>query len=198
MGLFKKRSPEDKFWDWFVENEERIFGVRDGQEPVFKELVTAIREVNPEMTFEFGPVEGGKRSFILSADGLKEVVPAVEKLFSTAPELSNWAFVKYRQRRPLIDVQLGDINLRPSDVLVTIEEDGPKAGLSVYIKGYRGKMEQQKIGAAFLMLDNALGEYDMINRVGFIEFYPAEAPSDLVKHNIETLPTVFDNFFKRN
>ncbi|HDP80280.1 MAG TPA: hypothetical protein ENN21_05490 [Spirochaetes bacterium] len=199
MPLFgKKSTPEEKFWKWFMENDERLYGVREGQEPVIKELLVAIRKVHPDLTFEFGPVEAGNRSFTISAGGLKEVAPAVEKLYAAAPKLSHWTFYKYRQRRPLQDVRLGKVNLRPADVLVTIEEDGPKAGLGVYIKGYKGKSDQQKIGAAFLMLDEALGEYDVMMKVGFIEFYAAGTPTDLVMHNMETLPVVFDNFFQRN
>ena len=199
MAFFKKKlGPEEKFWNWFVENEERLFGIRDGQEPVFKELAAAIRKVHPDVTFEFGPIEGGIRSFAISADGLQEAAPEVEKLFAAAPKLSNWKFNKYRQRRPLHDVQLGEVNLRPSDVLVTLQEDGPRAGLGIYIKGYKGKSDKQKIGAAFIMLDNALGEYDVMTKVGFIEFFAAGTPTELVMHNMETLPVVFDNFFKRN
>jgi hypothetical protein len=199
MPLFgKKISPEERFWNWFTVNQERLYGVRDGQEPVFKELLAAIRKVHPDITFEFGPVEAGVRSFTISADGLKEAAPAVEKLYAAAPKMSNWKFLKYRQRRPIHDVQLGPVTLRPADVLVTIQEDGPKAGLGVYIKGYKGKSDQQKIGAAFLMLDNALGEYDVMMRVGFIDFFAAGTPTDLVMHNMETLPVVFDNFFNRN
>jgi hypothetical protein len=199
MPLFgKKISPEERFWNWFTVNQERLYGVRDGQEPVFKELLAAIRKVHPDITFEFGPVEAGVRSFTISADGLKEAAPAVEKLYAAAPKMSNWKFLKYRQRRPIHDVQLGPVTLRPADVLVTIQEDGPKAGLGVYIKGYKGKSDQQKIGAAFIMLDNALGEYDVMMRVGFIDFFAAGTPTDLVMHNMETLPVVFDNFFNRN
>ena len=88
MGIFdlfrKKESPDVAFWSWFATNEDRLFYFEKDQEKIFDELNGKLRAIHPSVTFEFGPVKQGKREFVISADGIREAFPFVERTFSSA------------------------------------------------------------------------------------------------------------------
>lgn len=79
--------PEDNFWKWFQQNEALLFDFERDREHIFDLLSSEIRRVHPSLTFEFGPKEGNRREFVISADGIRDAFPKVESLFSSAPPL---------------------------------------------------------------------------------------------------------------
>ena len=161
---------EKVFWDWFAKNEATLFAFERDQERIFDELAEQLNLVNPDLTFEFGPVSGGKREFVISAGGIKGAFPAVEALYETAPSLPRWIWVKFRPRRAEIsDLNYGDKTIRADDVHYMLAKDGDKIGIVLFIDGY-SKQEEGTFGQiGFLFLDEALGEYTVETKVGFIE-----------------------------
>ena len=200
LSLFSgcaKKSPEAQFWAWFEKNQDMLFHFERDQEHTFDKLNTAMSKVHPDLTFEFGPDENGKREFVISADGLKDAFPAVEALYASAPSLAKWTFIKFRPRRPAMTIQMGEVKLGPTDIEVAIEADGDKAGFTVFVKGYNESQSQQYKHVAFIMLDQAIGEYDMETKVGFIDVQSFEKKSQYKRHSLDNLPQIFDEFMKR-
>lgn len=191
------QSSEAGFWAWFEKNEAKLFEFERNQEVAFGKLKAEMAKVHPDLTFEFGPVEEGRREFVISADGLRDAFPAVESLHASAPHLSRWTFVKFRPRRLPMAVHLGYLQLEPSDVEVAVEADGDKAGFTVFVRGYNDARRKEFAQAAFLMLDQAIGEYDMETKVGFIEVKSFEQESSYQRHSLEKLSKMFDEFMKR-
>ena len=197
FGLFKiEATPEQEFWKWFQTNEASLFSFETNQEVVFDRLATQMKKIHEALTFEFGPVENGKREFVISADGIKDAFPAVERLYASAPKLDRWVFIKFRPRRTPMDVQYSGVKVKADDVYCTAEPDGGKAGITVFIRGYEAEQGKIYKGIAFLMLDQALGEYDVETKVGFIQVKPFSAESELEKKPIKELTKVFDDFWK--
>lgn len=192
-----KKSPEAQFWAWFEKNQEMLFYFERDQERVFDKLNAAMSKVRPDLTFEFGPDENGNREFVISADGLRDAFPAVESLYASAPSLPRWTFIKFRPRRSAMTIQMGQVKLQPTDVDVAVEADGDKAGITVFVKGYDESQSQQYEHAVFIMLDQAIGEYDMETKVGFIEVQPFEKGSQYKRYGLDILPQIFDEFMKR-
>jgi hypothetical protein len=197
FGLFKaSASPENEFWNWFEKNENRLFTFETDRDRVFDEIAGKMKNVHESVTFEFGPVVDGKREFVISADGIKDAFPAVEKLYESAPKLSRWKFIKFRPRRVPMDINYGGVKVKKADVFCTVEPDGNKAGVTVYIRGYQDRLKNQYTAIAFLMLDQALGEYDVETKVGFIEVHDFAKPSKLEKKPLADVTQVFDAFWK--
>lgn len=192
-----KKTPETQFWTWFEKNQDMLFHFERDQERTFDKLNAAMSKVHPDLTFEFGPDDGGKREFVISADGLKDAFPAVESLYSSAPSLPRWTFIKFRPRRSGVTIRVGDVKIERTDIEVAVEADGNRAGLTVFVKGYDESQAQQFQHAAFIMLDHAIGEYDMETKVGFIDVQPFERESQFKRHGLDALPQMFDEFTKR-
>lgn len=192
-----RSSREDEFWTWFQNNEDELFHFERDQERVFNKLITAMRKVHPDLVFEFGPIENNKREFVISAGGLKSAFPFVESLYSSAPNMARWNFTQFRPRRSPTEIKIFDIRISPDDLEVTIQADGEKAGITVYLRGLDKKREDQFLQAAFLLLDQAIGEYDMETKVGFIEIKPFEQTTKFQRLNLQSLQVVFDTFMTR-
>jgi len=195
IGLNARATPEEDFWKWFGDHEEQLFNFERDQTKVFDQLSQAMKKVSLELTFEFGPKRGdGKREFVISAGGLKSAFPKVESLFSSAPKLRQWIWVKFRPRRsPVNDVELNGKTIKAAEtrcVLVT-DSDPKKVGILVLLPGYRkDDLDYKQLG--YLLLDESLGEYDVEMRIGGID---SEYASD--SHPLSELAKNFDQFFAR-
>jgi hypothetical protein len=161
-------TPED-FWKWFQSNEDTLFNFEKNREQTFDKLGAEMHKLNPSLTFEFGPIEDGKREFVISADGIKEAFPQVEALYAAAPSLPRWKFLKFRPRRKPVDVNYEGISVRATSVTVQLVRNGQLADLTVFIPNYSEADRKAYMTIAFLLLDGALGEHDVETRVGQIK-----------------------------
>ena len=159
-----------------------------------------MNKVNPDLTFEFGPVDArGKREFVISAGGIKSAFPSVEYLYKSAPKLSRWHFIKYRPRRsPLNDIEYGGKTIKAANVQYNLYKDGDKLGIILFFADYSEKEKDVFGNIGYLLLDEALGEYDMETRVGFIEFHGHESKQYSNAKSLATLAENFDDYFKNN
>jgi hypothetical protein len=177
MKLFGRESAEERFWRWFLENSSRLFNFESDQEKVFDELRKALRRVHKGLTFEFGPVQDGSREFIVSADGIRDRFPGVLRLVKAAPSMPEWIVVPFRPPKSLegATITFGEHRLGPDDIWFAAEPDGERIGLTICIKGLTEDNQQALGGAAFILLDSALGEYAVEMQVGYIDLQPLPA-----------------------
>jgi len=186
-------TPED-FWKWFQSNEDRLFNFEKNREQTFDMLGAEMHKLNPSLTFEFGPIEDGKREFVISADGVKEAFPQVEALYAAAPSLPRWKFIRFRPRRKPMDVKYGGVSVRAASVTVQLVQNGQVADVTVFIPNY-SEADRKTFGAiAFLLLDGALGEYDVETRVGQINV-DATLKVQAQTSSLQDLPKAFDALF---
>lgn len=190
-------SKEAAFWRWFRINETRLFEFEKDQERIFDELQLQLQRIHSSLTFEFGPKQEGKREFVISADGIKEAFLAVIGLADAAPPLPRWKITKFRPRRGFQSpVILNGLRLSPEQLQFTIEPDGAKAGITLFIEGYSANEHLKYASVVYLMLDQALGEYDVETKIGFIELKSNSGASNLAKQPFSALPPTFDKFVK--
>ena len=191
-------SNEAAFWKWFAANEARLFTFEKDQEAIFDEIGAEMHRVNSDLTFEFGPVQKGKREFVISAGGIKSSFPAVEALHSSAPELTRWVWVKYRPRRSSInDLELNGKKIKSDKVTYFLAKDGDKVGIVLFVDGYSDEEKSTYRQMGYLFLDEALGEYAVETQVGFIEF---QAPNSIYfsqSRPLKELPAQFDEYWGR-
>jgi hypothetical protein len=194
----KASSSEDAFWKWFVKNEQGLFEFEADREKIFAELTRMMKQVNSDLTFEFGPVQDGKREFVVSAGGIKSAFPAVESLYDKAPSLPRWVWVKYRPRRlPLNDLSYGGKEIKADEVNYLLAKDGDKLGVVLFFDGYNDEHKKTFAQIGYLFLDEALGEYAVETQVGFIEFHGRDSEYFPQSHPLRELPAQFDEHFGR-
>jgi hypothetical protein len=184
-------TPQQEFWKWFGEHEDELIDLEADRERIFDRLSTQLKRIDPDLTFEFGP-RREEREFVVSAGGIKRAFPAVTALVAAAPKLQHWRFTAFRPRRtPLNIVEFRGKRIHPEHVQFSLLDDGSTAGVHLFIPGYRdGDADFKQIG--YLMLDEALGEYDVECKLGLVEMMPPESPTDGDRRPLSELPRRFD------
>ena len=167
----KDTSSATVFWGWFQAHEAELFDFERDQEAVFDRLTKAMGAVHKDLTFEFGPKENGCREFVISAGGLREAFPAVQSLYQARPKLQLFRVTAFRPRRDVINVvEFGGLRIDPSDVYYKFgkDSDPQKVGILLFLPDY-SSLDSRYGQTAYLFLDEALGEYDVEMKVGFIQ-----------------------------
>ena len=174
FSIFNKESKEEKFWNWFEKNQETYYSEIENleiREKIFNELSKNLKKINEDLVFEFSPIHENKiREFTISAEGIKDLFPVVEKLIEKAPKLKNWKFNAFRQRIPddEFEIQYGDLKIGYSDIYYRSEDDNGKLGIELNIRNFDGKGQTQN--AIYILLDGLIGEYDVTTKIGWIEW----------------------------
>lgn len=190
------------FWAWFVQNEERVFDFEKDQESIFRELHGKLRQVDDDLCFEFSNVIDGKREFVISAGEIRSAFPAVIELKEQAPSLQLFYVTAFRTRQPeILNVVINEIKVDSADVFVSIEKAERRHDVLVLIKGVDGASQERRRvleQAMFLMLDEALGEYDVATKLGVIELADLDLHEHLPKVPISKLASVVDQETTKN
>jgi hypothetical protein len=189
-------SKEQKFWAWFNQREEALFNFERDQERIFDELDEALSIVSPHLTFEFGSIENGVREFVISADGIKAEFATVEALAAAAPALPQWKVLKFRQRQtPILEMTFAGKAVKPEEVEFCLLSNGRELGVYLFFDAYSEKEADIWRHIGFLLLDQALGEYDVATKVGPIGIFQSSAHPHAMRYRLPELPKTFDARF---
>lgn len=190
------KTKEQQFWEWFEQEEDLLFNFDRDQDRAFGLLSTALASISPDLAFEFGPNKNGMRDFVISADGVKRAFPAVEALAAAAPALPRWNVVKFRPRRnPIMQLNFGGKTVDPANVEFSLLSNGRELGLYLFFDGYTQKEDAIWGQIGYLLLDEALGEFDVKTKVGPIQFFPSDFQPEVKRYPLSQLPEMFDARF---
>ncbi|EKD26073.1 MAG: hypothetical protein ACD_79C01379G0001 [uncultured bacterium] len=191
-------NKEKEFWEWFEKKSKIIFNFEQDKENIFNELSSKLNKIHSDLTFEIGPKNQFIRDFIISANGIADAFPAVIKLVNTAPKFDQWNIIPFRPRCSIENIiNIDDYSLCPDNVWFKIEPLNGKVGLSLFISGLNEKNEKAVNIASYILLDNALGEYDVEVKLGYIKRYPLPVnPSNKGLIPFRKFPEEVDIMFK--
>jgi hypothetical protein len=186
MNKSTQVSSEKRFWLWFTNHASEISAIQTGTEPILDQLEIALKQVHPSLTFEIGLKTNDQCELVLSANGAKIAFPAVKSLVATAPPLAGWIITAFRQpqERPY-KVQYEGFELSPDEIWFSMTPDGKLISLTLYIRGLTPGNENRAAGAAFILLDHVLGEYDVETKIGAIQRLPL--PNDPERQGLRPL-----------
>ena len=192
----RKKDPIALFWDWFLANSTAI--ERDARavtsstpasKLIIQDLGGRLAQVNPDMVHEIGVSSDGSVELVVSADGIRAAFPAVSALVGAAPRLPAFKFTAFRPRVGSMGLRMYGRDVGFEQVRFRSFPEGDRLGLDLFIDVEATADEIRGIG--FILLDMALGEYDVGTGVGSIEFQ-AGAPDDA--RPLENLAAEFDAF----
>lgn len=178
-----------EFWRAFLRTEEAMFG-GNGSAAELREL---IGRVHPDLEFDIGPLEAGRREIVISAGGIRDAFPAVEALARGAPPLTRWDVVTYRKRRAVNgNVTFQGLALSPENVRFEFSPGGPGEGIVLFMPAYTRQEHSRYLALALLMLDALLGEYDVELKLGSILIENLGPGRGARAMTLDHLPRVFD------
>ena len=157
LGWFKKKS----FWDWLAENTARVQSKRAATE-MATEITERFRRQYPGLFWEITANRVGAWGFTISADGDRAKFSDVERAAREAPEIPGWKVHAFRQRGSLdVKIRMGERILGVDDVWCSVEQIAGGVALTLWI----ADLDDVVAGAAVVLLDNVIGEYDAVMKV---------------------------------
>lgn len=180
MLIFFKRkgnskTPEEKFWHWFVENKGRVESFIDSDHTdysIYRKLTGEIQKYDRNLFPELTKNEDDKYVLIITPDGIKEGVEPTKNLAACCPVIDNWIIVKFRQPTDGIVLNFKGLEYPSTDIeiLAKIDHERDVVDISVFIRNMN-KDEVLYQSLAFLYLDHILGEFNSITKVGYMDFH---------------------------
>lgn len=163
---------ENEFWNWFqVRRSEIEKFIVSGQDDftIFNELTDKLRSYNDLVIAELTQDTENRNILILSCDGRRDGIEPVERLYKSAPTIDNWRIQKFRAPGHVTELNYQGLSIKPDDIMLKYNFDGAGYNIELFMKGYREKDDRYK-ALAFLYLDHLVGEYNVMTRIGQIEF----------------------------
>jgi hypothetical protein len=192
-------SKYDEFWKWFAAHESEIFHFERKREKVFDKLASRLCRVHPDLVFEFSSVSEGRREFVVSAGGIESVFPEVTALVRAAPAFPRWQVTAFRQRQDIPEIRCGNKALNRDAVFFDYIPAGDKIDLLLFMPGFAESSADGVTGLktiGYLLLDTAVGEYDVETKIAGIQFVDASAYPDRRRIPLRDLPQVVDKLPK--
>ena len=202
MVLFAQETDEQKFWKWFQKNESMIFHFEDKQEAIFDDISEHLAKYKEGMVFEVSQEDKGKREFIISADGLKELFPAVEALKAAAPKLEHWSIVAFRPRvndYARFKLDYAGKEFDPTNLWIYHRVEDGHFDLIVYHPEYTDEERNVFVSGTYILLDMALGEYDVVTGIRYIDHQKLpDSPQEVGLRPFSELRNIFDEYKANN
>lgn len=166
LKLFKKVDPIEVFWSWFYENKDRISKIQPPHDPMIQEIGKRLQKISPALCWE-----SSEDDFVVSADGIRAVFPLVEKVVAAEPRMPGWTVTAFRQPKDA-DLTMGGRTYDGNSVRIVVAKREGLTDVTVFLDGLNEENRDSMSGAGFLLLDCAIGEYDVATKLGAINFQP--------------------------
>ncbi|MBE8728109.1 hypothetical protein C4F50_24590 [Flavobacterium sp. KB82] len=195
-----KEQKIETFWNWFIENEKRFRNPEIDLDEVLQEILDNASAIEKELAFEIKPIKNGIISLTISADGVKQLIPTVQKMIEKSPKIKGWKFIAFRQKKDkklFTDIiYLSDqIELEPSKMqFLPIVENG-SLELIIYSTGINEENYNEIFYGGSLLLDNLVGEYKFMTQVDNYDFHnmPTKKEDLNQLRPLSELPAFIDN-----
>ncbi len=108
---------------------------------------------------------------VISCDGISASIEHVQNLAASAPNISNWSIRKFRHPMDPKILNYQGLELELDNLFVDFELDmeREKVDITYYIPNLDDEDKRYR-SLGFLYLDHVLGEFNVMTRVGYIDF----------------------------
>lgn len=183
-------SAISRFWAWFRENEAKLWAMPNADDPFWDTALGQLQLVDKGLRFEMSDPQGGRRDFVITAEGDRRLFPLVDSMVAAAPSLRRWTFT------PLKPAMGFDFTHRYEDVLydpkamwfLPLEraERPPDLGLRIGIPSLRELDRDAAEFAVTIILETGLGERERAADVQHVEV--VRKPNDPADEGYIELP----------
>ncbi len=169
-------TKEQQFWDWFKANEAKFFFLNqinddDEKERLLDDFLSHLHEYCDHLFFEVGGLPDEKQDLIITAEGNIDFFEKVEALVIKAPLLEYWNVIAFKPPVKGSIIEYNGIKLNSETMYFTSlgYDTSQKIGLRIYIDNYNSTKIKDFLTAAYLILDNILGEKSNAKDIGYVE-----------------------------
>jgi hypothetical protein len=168
MAWFRAGRIRD-FWRWCA---AQPLSEWPPDRALLDELGDRLHAIDDGLAFEMC-ARDGKVELAISADGDRDRLDLVREIVAAAPAMSI-RVVAFRQRSPAAPYQLrrpDGSQLGSDDIWFAFERDEQGLGLHLFIRDLPDDDDAGPLqSAVYLLLDNALGELDVVTQIAWINW----------------------------
>lgn len=190
--IFKKKDNKKEFWNWFLKNQSKLekFISSDNRDySIYNQLTKKLKNFNkllfPEITID----SDDNFVLIITPDGIADGISSTKEIVEAAPQIKGWKIKKFRQPSDKMKLNYSGIEFNYEDVKIwrDFDLDREKVDIAVLINNYDSE-DSRYMNLAFLYLDHILGEFNVLTRVGSIDFLGWDKLNDEIESiNLITL-----------
>jgi hypothetical protein len=171
-------SEGQTFWQWLALNTARIQAQdRNDFQGMADEIAAAFHHSYPDLFWEIDHLSQ-PWVFCVSADGDRGLFPAVIQAVRGAPTLPGWNVQAFRRRGSLtVAIRMSGHKLGYEDIWCSVAPQGKGVDIVLHIDGLGTPSNHVLEQAAFVLLDNAVGEYDAVMKIANLRCEPLLANS---------------------
>lgn len=186
-----------RFWTWFRANDAKLRATADADHPFWDTALAQLQLVHRGLRFEMSEAVRGRREFVITAAGDKQLFPLVDAMVAAAPSMEKWTIVALNPAKGFdFVIDFEGVKYDPKSIwfLPLDEEQHPpdpearwsignlfSGGFGIRF-GVPGLRDQDHDGAAFAatrILEAVLGERARAADVQYVEI--AGLPNDPAK-----------------
>lgn len=197
-------SDNNKFWQWFSDNNENLTMLADlddnQQKKLLEELQTRLEEYCPGLSYEMGEPTPSGRTLTFTAEGDTDLFEALLALTDNAPDLDWWEFVPFKQPKGTdLKVTFDKYHFETKKMYfmqLESEEEPDILGVRVALPDAVKDDDDQLVGV-YVTLEALIGEFDCSTLIGYLDTCPI--PAEPFKEGFRPLDDFpeFIEWFKR-
>ena len=187
---------KQEFWLSFERHMPQLQKLISGEThdfDAYNDLSDGLRQFNEYLVPEITMDTDNQFVLVISCDGNRRGISALEQLTEGIDNYPTWKIVKYRQAGPMEFIPLNGHNVKRRDILLTWDKTAAgKYTLTFYLK-WRLNAQVYQSGA-ILHLDHTIGEYNAMTKIEAVEFKSLKLfKSKVGLKTLDDLKTDFDN-----
>ena len=185
VRFFKRGAQEQPgaggdFWEWWDSGRDQVAAAIAGggfDKRLVEDIGRAVKTIHPHMAWELAPGSTAEHAFCLSSEGNREVRQAALRWLATAPAAdATWEYHASKQASPrLMGLEIAGTHFDLEEMRAIASWDDARQRLDVRLWHplFATVPEPIRLQAAFVFLDQLLGEDDVERWIGQIDILDA-------------------------
>ncbi|MDF1666875.1 MAG: DUF695 domain-containing protein [Planctomycetota bacterium] len=142
-----------------------------------EEMGLHLKEECPELFCEIGKLkEDPYATLVITVDGRQENITLAQDVVKCAPDLPRWKVIAFRQRGNMesLEIRMGDeisLGIKDLHCQAFVGPHG-ELGVTLLLKDMDDQENDKRAGAAVLLMDHAIGEYDAMTAIRSLSIEP--------------------------
>ncbi|WP_209406435.1 hypothetical protein [Pseudozobellia sp. WGM2] len=194
----------ERFWKWFDKHQNKFLFLSDitesEKDKLMDEFLKELHKFNEDIYFEIGGhPEDEKVELVISAEGIVEHFPAVEKLTSFAPEYKNWDIIAFKPPMGTgFSLNYRGKKFDPEKIIyipLTSKQDPKAIGFNVCYPDFEESEKEIFVNGTYLILDTIIGEKSCALDIDHMEVI--RTPENIVDYDFGHLSNIAEYITER-
>jgi hypothetical protein len=151
-----------EFWRWFKAHRADIDALTDSYAPFWDSVLNQLQRLDKHLRFELSEPDGGRREFIVTAEGHTDAFPVVDALVAQAPRIRGWKFIALKPAMGFdFSITFEGIRFDPREMWflpLASSSFSQDLGLRIAVPNLTNSIKRKAKHAVAIILDTALGE----------------------------------------